>query len=379
MMKKSVCLMVSLLLLLSLTGCWSYHGLSSITIIAGVGVDIDSTNSDYLVTCEVIDMSSSGKEGIKSSIVESRGKTIFDAVRNAKKKLDNKLYWGNAQVLILGDQLARQGKLSAVTDWFISDAECRETIGVIVSQEKTAKDILTVKGLNNSVVAYEVKEIIEHDQSTTGSLESVQLYHVFNDLRSPGVSVALPAFRSVINDNNPVVEANGEAVFKGEKLLGYLSPAESKDYLFAIGGINGGILTLSSSNQDMQDVSLEVSQNKTKTSYSDTGGKIKVMIQTDTDVYLDEDKMNTDFLDEKEMEQLEMKAQTMLEHDISSMIQKVQTDYNSDIFGFGNMIYKKDPKLWEQLGPKWDELFPTIQVEVKSKVNILNSSFLKHN
>jgi spore germination protein KC len=248
MIKKSVCLLVSLLAIFSLSGCWSYHGLNQITIIAGVGIDIDPSNNDYLVTCEVIDTASSGKEsGIKSKIVDSSGKTIFDAVRNAKKKLNNKLYWGNAQILIIGNQLAQAGKLGTVIDWFLSDAECRENVGVIVSQEKSAKDILTSKGLDNPVISYEIKKIVDNDQTTTGTIESIPLYHVFNDLREPGMSVVLPAFHVVKNEDNPVVEANGEAVFKGEKLLGYLSAAESKDYLFAIGAINGGILTVSSS------------------------------------------------------------------------------------------------------------------------------------
>ncbi|HEX3037861.1 MAG TPA: Ger(x)C family spore germination protein [Oscillospiraceae bacterium] len=379
MAKKFVCLLVSLFFILTLTGCWSYHGLNEITIIAGVGIDIDPSNSDYIVTCEVIDTASSGKDsGIKAGIVESRGKTIFDAVRNAKKRLNNKLYWGNAQILIIGNQLAQQEKLGTVTDWFISDAECRENIGVIVSQEKSAKDLLTSKGLDNPVVSYEIKKIVDDDQSTTGSIESVPLFHVYNDLRDPGISVALPAFHIVKNEDKPVVEANGESIFKGEKLLGYLSAAESKNYLFAIGAIKGGILTVSSSNSAPQDVTLEIAKNKTKTSYSCNGEKVKVMIQTDTDVYLDEDKPNVDFLDQHEIEQLETKAQNMLEHNITNTVKRVQTDYNSDIFSFGNMIYKKDPKLWEQLEPKWDKLFPSIQVEVKSKVNIVNTSFLKH-
>jgi spore germination protein KC len=380
MIKKAASLILSLSLLLSLTGCWSYHGLNEITIVAGVGIDIDPVSKEYLVTCEVIDLASTGeKGGAKAKAVESKGKTIFDAVRNAKKRLINKLYWGNAQVLIIGNELAKQGGLSTAIDWFVSDAECRETIGVIVSQEKTARELLELYGLDNSVIAFEINNIIDEDQTTTGSIENVPLYHVFNELRSPGISVAIPAFRSVINDGEAVVEANGEAIFKDEEMIGYLTPDESKNYLFAVNSIEGGILTFSSSDQDRQDVSLEIAKNSTKTSYSYTGGKIKVTLQTNTDVYLDEIKSGTDMLDEGVITQLETKAQTMLEHNIAGVVQKMQKEYDSDVFGFGNMIYKKDPKLWEQLSPKWDELFQSIQVEVNSKVNILNTSYLKQN
>jgi spore germination protein KC len=379
MIKKIICMVLSLALLLPLTGCWSYHGLNEITIVAGVGIDLDPSSGDYLLSCEIIDLASTGKEtGVKSKIVDSRGATIFEAVRNAKKRLVNKLYWGNAQVLVIGNQLAEQGGVSAAINWFISDAECRETVSIIVSQEKTAKDILTLQGIDNSVVSFEIQKIIDDDQNTTGSIEPVPLYRVYNQLRSPGVCISLPAFHQVINNEKPTVEANGEAVFKGEKLAGYLSAEESKYYLFAKDAINGGILTLSSSEQDNQDVSLEISKNKTKTSYSYKDGRIKETIETNTDVYLDEVKLGTDLLDQREISKLETAAQKKLENDISDVIKKVQTEYDSDIFGYGNMIYKKDPVLWQQLSPKWDHLFQTAQIEVKSKINIVNTSFLKH-
>ncbi len=379
MVKKIVCVLLILTLLFPLGGCWSYHSLNEITIIAGAGVDVDPSSGDYLLTCEVIDLSASTKEGgIKSKIVESRGETIFDAVRNAKKRLVNKMYWGNAQVLVIGNQLAKQGDIKKVIDWFISDAECRETIGIIVSQEKAAKDILTIEGLDNNVVAYEIKKIIDNDQSDTASLNSVQLFHAFNDLRSPGISLAIPAFHTVINNGKPAVEANGMAVFKGEKMLGYLTPDESKYFLFCINGVHGGVLTVSSGGQGKKDVSLEVLKSATKTSYSYTQGKVKMTIQTETEVSLDEMKSDTDLLDEKEISKIEKNTEDMLKNQILNVIKKVQNEYDSDIFEFGNLIYKKDPKLWAQLEPQWDDLFRTLQVEVTPKVNIMNTSFLKH-
>ena len=370
---------MAMLLLLSLTGCWSYRGLNEITIVAGVGFDIDPSTKEYLLTAEVIDTSVSIKAGgTKTKIVESRGKTVMDAVRNARERLVSKLYWGNNEVLILGSELAKSGNMGDVVDWFLSDAECRETVGIVVSQEKTAKDLLKSEGVDNSVVAFKIKKILEEDQDTVGTIESVPLFRVFSTLESPGRSVALPAFHNTKNDDKIALEANGEAVFKGDKMIGYLSPEESKYYLFAVDGIHGGILTLSSTGEEAPDVSLEISRSTTKRSYSYSEGKLKVTIRTDTDVYLNEIRAHSDLLDESRIEEIEKKAQKMVEERTKGVIQKVQTEYHSDIFGFGNMIYKKDPKLWKEMEPQWDKLFPSIQAEVQSKVNIVNTSFLKH-
>jgi len=379
MIKKIACVGMAMLLLLSLTGCWSYHGLNDMTIVTGVGLDLDPSTKEYLLTAEVVDSTASTKEaGTKTKIVESRGKTVMDAVRNAKKRLISKLYWGNNEVLVLGSELAKNGNLGNVIDWLLTDAECRETVGIVVSQEKTAKDILSIDGLDNSVVAFEIKKILEADQNDVGTVEKVPLFRVFSILESPGRSIVLPAFHNTKNDDKKAVEANGEAVFKDNKMIGYLSPEESKYYLFAVDGIHGGILTLSSTEEEVPDVSLEISKSTTKSSYSYSEGNLKVTIQINTDVYMDELKAHSDLLDESKIKEIEKKAQAIVEERTKGVIQKVQTEYHSDIFGFGNMIYKKDPKLWKGMEPQWDILFPSIQAEVQSKVNIVNTSFLKH-
>ncbi len=370
---------MSLVLLFCLSGCWSYRGLNEITIVAAVGIDLDPDTQEYLISCEIIDLTATEKgTGTKSKLVESKGKTVMDAVRNAKKRLLNNLYWGNNEILIIGNGVAKSGKLDNVLVWFLSDEECRETVGVIVSEERTAKDILTLKGLDNSVVAYEIKKILDDDQSTVGTIESVPVYRAFSTLKSEGRSLTLPVFRNVENDDVMVVEADGEAVFKGNKLVGYLSPEESKYYLFAVDALHGGILTVSSTGQNTPDISLEISKSTTKTSYSYSDGKLKVTLQIETRAFVDESEADTDLLDKKTTGKIEQETQKMIKEKTEDVVHKVQKEYNSDIFGFGEMIYKKDLNLWKQLGPQWDKIFPTIQVEVQSKVNILNTAFLKH-
>ncbi|WP_442871503.1 Ger(x)C family spore germination protein, partial [Caproiciproducens sp.] len=115
MIKKILCVMTCFVLLFSLTGCWSYHGLNDLTIITGVGIDFDPSTKEYLLAAEVVDSTASTKEaGTKTKIVESRGKTVMDAVRNAKKRLISKLYWGNNEVLVVGSELAKSGNLGNV-------------------------------------------------------------------------------------------------------------------------------------------------------------------------------------------------------------------------------------------------------------------------
>lgn len=376
MAKRCVCVFLSVVLLAPLSGCWDYHSLSDITIVAGVAIDRDSPDGDYRVTCEIIDTNIPVKDkGIQSKLVESSGKTVFDAVRNAKRRVASKLYFSNTEVIIVCKNIAEQEGLHGIFDWFLRDSELRETLQVVVSQEKTAKDLLTVKGLDNTVVSYEIQKIVQADQKTTSSIEVVPLFKAYNKLVAPCENLTLPAFHKAVNNDQEAVEANGQCVFKKGKMVGYLSPEETKYYLFAVGGVHGGILT-DSFNNKKDDIALEIASSRVNVSFSDEDG-LRFKVETETNVYLDESHTNIDVLDEEEIEKLESAASDELAKKIAGVILKVQKAYGSDIFGFGNLVCIQNPQLWKQSEENWNETFSNLPVAVVSKVHILNTAYIK--
>lgn len=376
-MKKFVCILLILSLILPLSGCWNYRGLNDMTVITGVAIDQNQKDGLYHLTFETVDLSLSVKEnGIKSKVIESDGETIFEAVRNAKKRLSNKLYFGQAQTVIIGEDLAKKEDMSDLIDWFIRDGECRETMCFLISQEATAADILTCQGLDQPIVANEIKKIVKSDQEVTASTAFVELYEIFRILNGTGKALALPAIHVAENNGSNAGEVNGIAVFKDQRMVGYLTEEESKYYLFAVNEIKGGLLTLPA-DDEIQKTSLEISKNKTETSFRYEDGQVKLTIKTDTDVYLDEYMGEEDALEGKQTAALEKAAEQALEENILGVIQKVQTEYDADIFGFGNLIYKKDLDLWKELKDDWDTHFQEIEVEVKAQVHIINTASVK--
>jgi spore germination protein KC len=120
---------------------------------------------------------------------------------------------------------------------------------IVVSREKTAKDLLNITGIGHPIVAFEIHQIIKEDHEVTSSTANIDLYNVYNTLIAPGFDLTLAAFHNVINDEEPATEADGIAVFKGERLAGFLSPEESKSFLFAMNQVMGGVLTFSAASQ----------------------------------------------------------------------------------------------------------------------------------
>lgn len=378
MFKKIICLFFISLFIFPLSGCWNYRGLDEMTIVSGIAIDKSPNNTNYELSYEIIDQTKPIKEtGLSAKLIESEGKTLFDAARNAKKRATNKLYFGQTQIVVISEEIARTEGVAGMIDWFLRDGECRETVCVAISQEKTAREIFSIEGINQTVIANEMRAILESDAKVTASTLHIDIYKVFNTLKAQGKSLVLPAIHNTINDEEPAGEVNGLAVFKDNKLIGYLPPEESKYFLFAADEIKGGVLTVSSNEDGRDNATLEISKNTTKRSFEYKKGKLKILLETNTTVYLDEYMGSIDALDEKRIAALEKAAEEDLKNNMLHVIKKVQIDYNSDIFGFGNMIYKKDFDLWEQIKDTWEERFKTLEVEVVADIHIVNTASIK--
>jgi spore germination protein KC len=303
--------------------------------------------------------------------------TLFDAVRNAKKRLSNKLYFGNTQVVVLGQDVALTEGIDNIIGWFLRDAECRETVHVAVSQEKTAEDLLSISGVDQAISSLTIHSVINEDASITASTVPNQLYQIFSILKSQGKALTLPAFHSVINSAEPAPEANGIAVFQGDKLAGFLTPEESKYFLFAVDGVKGGILPLPEVPGVSTGVSLEISQSKTKRSYAVRDGKLVFHVDVKIKAFLGEAANMIDAEDKQIIKRLQDAAGEMVRQKMLEVMSKVQSEYSSDIFGFGEMIYKGDPRLWNKLRDSWDSWFSNLDVEIACKVDIVNTAFLQ--
>ncbi|WP_110954142.1 Ger(x)C family spore germination protein [Anaerosinus massiliensis] len=381
-MKKLVSIVCIVAFCTVLSGCWNYQGLNKISIVSGVAIDRKEEENKYHLTIEVFDLSGGGKESsIKSQIVETEGETIYEAVRNAKKRLAKNLYFGDIQLVVVNEKIAREEGIQFILDWFIRNEKPRETFITAVSQEKTAKDIITASGVDHKIVSEEVERILDEDNKITASSINIDTYKALNIIQGEKeTALVLPAVHCVDNQDKKVVEVNGVAIFKGDRLQGYLSPEETQYYLFAIDEVKGGIFTFPFTEQnpiEQDNFSFEVSSNKTKASYSYDGDRLKVLLHTKTTVALSEAAGDLDLANKNTLEKVKETATAVFGQRLQTVIKKIQTEFGSDVFRFNRMIYKKDPALWLKLKDNWDDSIRTMEIEVNPEFTISNTGLIK--
>ncbi len=168
----------------------------------------------------------------------------------------------------------------------------------------------------------------------------------------------------------------GAAVFRKDKLVGFLDDSETKGFLYVTGRAKQGIISLSLHEHAKKDVAFAM----TRTSSSiipkvdDDGVSFIVDIHAEGDLQQHED---TEPVASPEIiKAIEEKAAQEIIALVEKALNKAKKDFGADIFGFGRTLHKRYPQIWKGLEDDWREIYPDIEVTVKAEAKIRRTGML---
>ncbi|SMC34633.1 Ger(x)C family spore germination protein [Papillibacter cinnamivorans] len=370
-MKKRLFLFSLILQLLFLSGCWDYKELDDESIVTGMAIDY--MDGYYHVTFDIADTQSAGKDKTtKSKFIESDGKTVFDAVRNAINQYDRRLYFGDCSILVISKTVAESG-IAPATDLMTRDAEARITTLPIISDQETAKAIIMQQGASNEISSYKIKNSLSAESRILSRVPMVTLYQANGMIASDGVSLALPLI--TLNEQQ-CAQLNGMAIFHKDKMIGTMRIEDSSTFMYIKNKVKTGLF-LVSVNSENPNITLEIYQNSTKITPVIEQDRVTIKIETETTCALAENLSDVYYDTPEKWAELANTASGQLEHSIGELVRDVQKNNEGDIFGFGSEINAKYPDDWDRIKGDWDARFKDVTVEVHSQFKIINSALDK--
>lgn len=374
--KRSL-LIFELLILLINTGCWSYRDVEEMFIAAGAAIDLTESGS-YKLTTEIVDITASGggSAEIESAKVESTGETVSDAVNNAIKKVEKEIYWADAQVIIISEAAAKKG-IMPIMDWVLREHENRLTLYIAISKQKTAKELFETQSIGTSIHSFEMARILENAKHHLGEASVLRVYEIANDIAEEGLSATMPAFQIVTNAGREKVELSGTAMFSKDMLIGYLNSEESKYFNIIRDTMDSGLLTITYPPQTGQpNISFVIIETKTDSKPALEDGSVRMKISSKAKVSVNNNYSSKE-ADSKGVSELQDEVEKMLQSNMLGLIRKIQNEYGTDIFGFGNEIKEDMPALWRQYEEDWSSIFKTLPVDIKCDVEIVSNGEIK--
>lgn len=326
---KNLKIIFVILICFCLTGCYNYRELNKLGITSAIGVS--KKEQDICLSIEVLKTEKGNSETKKEpeyTIFESCGKTVQDALRKTINESSKRLYANHMLLLIIDEKLAKDG-IKDIIDLFFRDPEARKQFLVLVSKTNV-DELLSTDTTLESINAISIYNRLEANKEYLGNTVIATYSKLLSKYVNPNTEIAIPAIKK--EDDKLLID--GTAIFKNDKLVGYLDDSESLYLNLILNNIDDTILTT----DGKQPISIEINKSKTKLTNSENTIDINLNLEGN----IAEMNKEVDLTDPTSIKDIEEIFEKSLKEKIESTISKVMHEYDTDIFGFKDYLYKKN-------------------------------------
>ncbi len=380
-------IIILLILCLFLCGCGNYRELNQIAIITGIGIDKKDDNYEVsMLIANAGKSETSSKEGeSKPTVYSGKGSSLIEATKEVDRKTPKQLYFGHINVVLISEDIAKEGFLN-VADWLLRNPESRKKFYLLMTKDKTAKEVLEIVSPLEAFPSQNIGTLMESNEETQAIASSITYSDFINNILNEGLEPVLPSITVAGSSKEGESKANLDktspssylkletlAIFKGDKFQDYTNANDSKLINILKNTVKQSVFTI---NYDKTKVNFNMKNIKSKITIQNNQ---KFNIKVKGDATLAEINSNTNLNDEKIINNIESKLNNQITKDINNLIKKLQTKYKSDILGLGNMIYKNYPDTWQKIKNNWnDTYFPKAQINIQTDIQLVSTGSLEN-
>ena len=371
MIKKIFLLLITFLL----TGCYDQKELNSIAIMTAT--EINKVDNEFIVSAQVVNPQSKDTVNVQAPFIiyEGKGQTIHEAYRNIKLQSSRYLYPNHMQILIVNQNLAKED-ISQIVDFFLRIPDIRSEFNVLIGK---TNNILSITTPIDDVSATSILDTMETNNKYLGITNFVTFNELANMDLNKKLEIILPSIEAIDYTEESTTTANTEktkieslykldnlAIFKDNKLLGYLTKDESITYNLIKNKAKSILIT----NECEKNKYMTVEATDIKSDISTKNKEINIKVEMTGNI--NETMCNIKLNDEKNIKKIEKDLNKYIEDKITKSINNIRKTYNSDVFGFLDLIYKTDYETYKKIKDTWYEKeFQNIKINIKTSINVI--------
>lgn len=380
---KKVFFTLFILASILLNGCMGGREIDELAIAISMG--IDKAEDGYLLTIQILNPKAiaSRKAQNEAPIIlyTETGKDLFEIKRRITEQSPRRIYNSHLRTVVFGEDMAKEG-IQQTLDFFVRGHEYRTDFFFLVAKGTTANHILNELTPLEAVPGIEVYDSLKTSEKSWAPTKTVKLYELVNDLISDGKNPVLTGIKlsdpknpmhsiEILKQSDPTkLMVSSLGVFRNDKLAGWLTEEESKGYNYIMGNVNNTAEEVKYDDQGQ--VTLEAIKTKVKRKATLLNKKpaINVEIMVKANVVAQTGEL--DLTSEEIIEKLCRKAERDMEALCKAVLERTKNNFKTDVFGFGEEIHKKYPKLWKEIKNNWNDEFAMLPVSIKVHVQINN-------
>ncbi|WP_245552850.1 Ger(x)C family spore germination protein [Brevibacillus massiliensis] len=171
------------------------------------------------------------------------------------------------------------------------------------------------------------------------------------------------------DEKKTIAFEKGSAVFKKDKLVGFLDDKLTRGLLWLRNEIKSPTVTIAPK-EAKGFVSMMLLRSSTEIilQIKDDKWRITLKVETEDDIVQNTTKLDTS--NPKITGRLEKQIEEDIKNRVKMVLSQAQKKMKADIFGFGKAFHRKYPKEWDEVKDRWDEVFPQVKVNIRVKVRV---------
>jgi Ger(x)C family germination protein len=382
----------AVVLCLLTAGCWDRVEIQDRAFVLAVAVDTAEEGADkqpgkakvegyahlapgdrYRLTCQVLRFGEArggqdkpGAEG-KTFLVTGRGPAMLDAIRDALGESSKGLWFENLQVLILSQKVVERHGLAPVLDFFRRDAEMRGRAQIYVTPGEAGKllEIAPPTGEPGGVFLANVARRQGKDIHLPTARTDISFASMALDGKA---DMIFPALEPV----GKTMKAKGAALFKGDRFLGYEDEYFVRGLRILRATEKSAAISFECPVHPGSAVTFELFRHQTVLTPHVEGERVRFTLDIAMRGNLDEiqcghqhDTLDPEYLD-KAQKLVAAEVERNIRHTLS-----IAQPLGWEMFYFKRSLQAYKPRDWERIKDRWDEIYPTVPVEVKVRVSII--------
>jgi spore germination protein len=384
-----------LVCLLILPGCWDLTEIEEIGFVLGVALDPmddEEVKAKYIketgrplpkgmfqMTNHVVipgQIGGGGEEGSGTTKegpffnIRSIGLTAFKSNRNFAARRSRAMNYEHLKVLIINEELAREGIIGNLIDFFIRDHEMRRDTLVLISKGE-GYDILNQKLPLEIMPAISIEMITDNAPRGHSIPPPKPIGELMNNVISTQ-SYIIPRIDKSEGDGFKVA---GAAVFlgKGNKMVGWLGEYDVQGLSWISAEAENEIVEAFYGPEQIPFV-YETDAADLEINYNHQDGKDIFDVTIKTEGFFVENWIKGIKLDSQEtVLELEDAVAKEIERQAKKVIEKMQTEFYTDIFQFHEQVKINNFSYWEEVKDHWDGkggAFSKAEINVEARVKI---------
>lgn len=348
-MRKYVIALILIVLVFS--GLDNLREIPDLAIVKAIGLDL-TEEGEYKATVIVLD--STGEDEKNNGIIyEAVGESVQEAIRHIVDESPKKLYLAHMETLILSEQIARE-KFENTLDFFIRDNEGSNEFFLFIANGCEAHEVIEV--LNEEKI--DMNETLRSSATYRGNSNTETLNDIIKNIMRPGKDISVNS----CTINNDLIKIMDMAYFKGWEMQGFLEDQESIIYNMLDNNLENALVTIGTED-DLIVSEIASSKSNIKLDKEDNAIKIKIKINAN----ISETGKNIFIRTSEDTDEIERKLAEKIKTTVDEFIQKSKNEYNSDLIGIGNLLYRKKSELFND-----ENYLANTNVNVEVEVSIFS-------